>query len=76
MPNLLTPHIEQPTMSEPQSTSMVEDAEMGGSASCVTDCSETPVQDEINGTDITQEPMIQKAIEMFEAKKVTVQSKI
>ena len=73
---IVTPHIEQPTMSEPQSTSMVEDAEMGGSASCVTDCSEAPIQDEINGTDITQEPMIQKAIEMFEAKKVTVQSKI
>ena len=73
---VVTPPIEQPTMSEPQSTSMVEDAEMGGSASCVTDCSETPAQDEVNGTDITQEPMIQKAIEMFEAKKVTVQSKI
>ena len=74
--SISTPDIEQPTMSEPQSTSMVEDAEMGGSASCVSDCSQVPVQDEINGTDITQEPMIQKAIEMFEAKKVTVQSKI
>ena len=73
---VVTPHIEQPSMNEPQSTSMVEDAEMGGSASCVTDCSEAPTQDEVNGTDITQEPMVQKAIEMFEAKKVTVQSKI
>jgi len=71
-----TPHIKQPAMSEPQSTSMVEDAEMGGSASCVTNCSQDPIQDEMGGTDITQEPMIQKAIEMFEAKKVTVQSKI
>jgi len=71
-----TPHIKQPVMSEPQSTSMVEDAEMGGSASCVTNCSQDPIQDEMGGTDITQEPMIQKAIEMFEAKKVTVQSKI
>ena len=71
-----TPDIEQPVMSEPQSNSMVEDAEMGGSASCVSNCSEAPTQDETNGTDITQEPMIQKAIEMFEAKKVTVQSKI
>jgi len=71
-----TPDIEQPMMSEPQSNSMVEDAEMGGSASCVSNCSEAPTQDETNGTDITQEPMIQKAIEMFEAKKVTVQSKI
>lgn len=73
---IVTPDIEQPVMNEPQSTSMVEDAEMGGSASCVTNCSETPIQDELNGTDITQEPMIQKAIELFEAKKVTVQSKI
>ena len=73
---VVTPNIEQPIMSEQQSTSMVEDAEMGGSASCVTDCSDAPLQDEVNGTDITQEPMIQKAIEMFEAKKVTVQSKI
>ncbi len=73
---IVTPDIQQPSMSQPQSTSMVEDAEMGGSASCVSDCSQTPVQDEVNGTDITQEPMIQKAIEMFEAKKVTVQSKI
>ena len=74
--SVATPHIKQPLMNEPQSTSMVEDAEMGGSASCVSNCSETPIQDEVNGTDITQEPMIQKAIEMFEAKKVTVQSKI
>ena len=76
MEPIVVPDIEQPSMNEPQSTSMVEDAEMGGSASCVSNCSETPVQDEVNGTDITQEPMIQKAIEMFEAKKVTVQSKI
>jgi len=32
--------------------------------------------EESNGNDITKEPMIQKAIEMFEAKKVTVQSRI
>ncbi len=65
-------------MQEPQSMSMVEDAEMGGSASCVTSCSPTVEEStkEINGGDITQEPMVQKAIELFEAKKVTVQSKI
>ena len=70
--------IKQPIMDEPQSTSMVEDAEIGGSASCVTNCSEATPEftKELNGTDITQEPMVQKAIEMFEAKKVTVQSKI
>ena len=70
------PHIQQPTMSEPQSDTMIEDAEMGGNASCVSNCNDTAPLDEANGVDITQEPMVQKAIEMFEAKKVTVQSKI
>jgi DNA polymerase-3 subunit gamma/tau len=59
-----------------QSASTVEDIEAGGAASCVTNCAEASVQDEKNGTDITKEPMVQKAIEMFEAKKVTIQSKI
>ena len=63
-------------MNEPQSTTMIEDAEFGGNASCVTNCDDPAPMEEINGTDITQEPMVQKAIEMFEAKKVTVQSKI
>ncbi len=67
----------QPQMPNPQSTSMIEDAEIGGSASCVTNCSQSNESTkEINGTDITQEPMIQKAIELFEARKITVQSKI
>lgn len=68
--------ITQPSMQEPQSDTMIEDAEMGGSASCVTNCSNQTPLEEQNGVDITQEPMVQKAIEMFEAKKVTVQSKI
>jgi len=59
-----------------QSASTIEDIEAGGAASCVTNCAEASVQDETDGTDITKEPMVQKAIEMFEAKKVTVQSKI
>jgi len=59
-----------------QSASTLEDIEAGGTASCVTNCAEASVQDEIDGTDITKEPMVQKAIEMFEAKKVTIQSKI
>jgi DNA polymerase III subunit gamma/tau len=68
--------IAQPLMSEAQSTTMIEDAEIGGSASCVVGCeTQTPLEEQ-NGVDITQEPMIQKAIELFEAKKVTVQSKI
>jgi DNA polymerase III subunit gamma/tau len=69
-------HIEQPLMQEPQSATMIEDAEIGGAASCVANCNDTTPLEEQNGTDITQEPMVQKAIEMFEAKKVTVQSKI
>ena len=64
-------------MEHSQSTSMIEDAEIGGSASCVSNCSQNDESTkEINGTDITQEPMVQKAIELFEAKKVTIQSKI
>ncbi|SFV61079.1 DNA polymerase III subunits gamma and tau [hydrothermal vent metagenome] len=59
-----------------QSASTVEDIEAGGAASCVTNCAETSVQDETDGTDITKEPMVKKAIELFEAKKITVQSKI
>ena len=67
----------QPQMQNPQSTSMIEDAEIGTSGSCITDAFiKNEVTKEINGTDITQEPMIQKAIELFEARKVTVQSKI
>ncbi|MFT7860098.1 MAG: DNA polymerase III subunit gamma/tau [Sulfurimonas sp.] len=60
----------------PQSGSTTADIEAGGGASCVTNCDEPSRQDEVNGTDITQEPMVQQAIELFEAKKVTVQSKI
>ena len=68
---------QQPSMENEQSTSMIEEAEIGGSASCVANCSDSDESTkEINGTDITQEPMVQKAIEMFEAKKVTIQSKI
>jgi len=59
-----------------QSASTIEDIEAGGGASCVTNCAEASTQDETDGTDITKEPMVQKAIEMFEAKKITVQSKI
>jgi DNA polymerase III subunit gamma/tau len=71
------PQIEQPQMQHEQSTSMIEDAEMGGSASCVTNCSpaESEIK-EVNGTNIKDEPMVQKAIELFEATKITIQSKI
>ena len=71
-----TPNIEQPTMQEPQSTTMIEDAELAIDSSCASNCDDPSPVEEINGTDITQEAMVQKAIEMFEAKKVTIQSKI
>ena len=73
----ISPSIAQPTMSEPQSNSMIEDAEMGGSASCVTNCSaeDEPLK-EIDGADILNEPIVQKATELFEATKRTVQSKV
>ncbi|EDZ62308.1 DNA polymerase III gamma and tau subunit [Sulfurimonas gotlandica GD1] len=73
----LQAQIKQPQMQHEQSMSMIEDAEMGGSASCVTNCSSTENEiKEINGTNIKDEPMVQKAIELFEATKITIQSKI
>lgn len=64
-------------MPEPQSSSMIEDSEIGADASCVSNCSQTDeAGKEINGVDIREEPMVQKAIELFEAKKITIQSKI
>ena len=70
-------HSQQPKMQAvQQSTSMIEDAEIGGNTSCVTNCNDAAPLEEINGMNITKEPMVAKAIEMFEAKKVTIQSKI
>jgi len=74
--DITQPTIPQPTMPYTQSSSMVEDAEMGGSASCVTNCSPDESTKEIDGIDIKEEPMVQKAIELFEATKITIQSKI
>ena len=69
--------IVQPTMPEPQSTSMIEDAEIGGSGSCVTSCSgENNPPQEIDGADILNEPIVQRATELFEATKRTIQNKI
>jgi len=69
--------IEQPTMQHSQTASMVEEAEIGGSASCVTNCSSgVDATKEIDAKDIKNEPMVQKAMELFEATKITIQSKI
>lgn len=62
-------HVE---MSEP--TSMIEDSEIGV-GSCVSQCDETSVK-EFDGSDVLKEPMIQKAATLFEATKITVQSKV
>ncbi len=70
------PYKEPLIMPEPQSTSMIEDAEMGGSASCVTNCESSDSSKEIDAIEMKDEPMVQKAIELFEAKKMTIQSKI
>lgn len=75
--NSVTNSAKQPKMEHSQSTSMIEDAEIGGSASCVTNCqSSDEATKEIDGDKIKDEPMVQKALEMFEAVKITIQSKI
>ena len=58
--------------------SMIEEAEIGGSASCVTGCStnDSQASKEIDGADILQDPIVQRATELFEATKRTVQLKI
>jgi len=66
----------QPQMIHNQSTSMVEDAEIGGSASCVTNCESSDSTKEIDAIDMKDSPMVVKAVELFEAKKMIIQSKI
>lgn len=57
-------------------SSMIEESEMGPSASCVTNCQSSDSTREIDGAKILEEPMVQKATELFEATKITVQLKI
>ncbi len=60
----------------PQSASMTEDIETG-SGSCVTGCdTKEDSTKELDGNTILDEPLIKKAAELFEATKITVQSKI
>lgn len=75
------PEIEEPfivtladeeVVSDP--VSMVEEVEIGV-GSCVSQCDESSVK-EFDGGDVLKEPMIQKAAELFEATKITVQSKV
>ena len=67
-----TENKEEP-LNEP--SSMIEEAEAIGASSCVASCAglDEPKQ-EVD--DILSEPMVQKAMELFEAKKVIVQSKV
>ncbi len=60
---------------EAQSATMIEEAEGVSASSCVASCAglDEPKQEIDN---ILEEPTIQKAIELFEAKKVIVQSKV
>jgi DNA polymerase-3 subunit gamma/tau len=71
-----SPNIEQPTMPYSQPSSMVEEAEIGGSGSCVNNCENSDSTKEIDGAKILEEPMVQRATELFEATKRTVQLKI
>ena len=59
-----------------QPASMIEDVEVGGSASCVTNCVSSDDVKEVDGATILDEPMVIKATELFEATKRIVQSKI
>ncbi len=86
MKNLPCAKVEEPSLpkyEEPEkfekiseASSMVEESEVG-TGSCVSNCSEGDSSvKEFDGASILEEPMIQKAMELFEATKITVQSKI
>ncbi|WP_345975159.1 DNA polymerase III subunit gamma/tau [Sulfurimonas sp. HSL3-7] len=60
----------------PQSSSMTEESEVG-TGSCVAGCSDSDQSTkEFDGQAILDEPMIQKATELFEATKITIQNKV
>lgn len=63
---------ESPETTQP--SSMVEENEVSV-GSCVSQCDEVSVK-EFDGSDVLKEPMIKKAAELFEATKITVQSKV
>ena len=83
-----TKEVKEEVLSEPkpiveqmveEPTSMIEEAEIGGSMSCVASCDDIDdktMQKEINIEDVRKIPIVDKAIELFEAKNVRVESKI
>ena len=75
-PEVQKSQIQQPQMQEAPSSSMVEDVEIGGSASCVTNCESADSSKEIDANEMKDTPMVVKAVELFEAKKMTIQSKV
>jgi DNA polymerase-3 subunit gamma/tau len=68
----LEPAIDEP-LTEIAPDSMIEEVEIG-IGSCVSQCDESSIK-EFDGSDILKEPMIEKAATLFEATKITVQSK-
>ncbi len=64
-----------PPQQPPQSATTIEEAEAINASSCVASCNglDEP-KAEVN--DIMQEEMVQKALELFEAKRVVIQSKV
>jgi len=75
-PIVQTPAVEIPEVA-PQSESMIEDSEIGGSSSCVTNCAgNSDSTKEIDNEDILNQPMVKKATELLEATKRTIQLKI
>jgi DNA polymerase III subunit gamma/tau len=74
------PQASKPTQQNetpPQSHSMTEEIETGGDGSCVSGCSSDDLSiQEMNGATILDEPLVKKAAELFEATKITVQSKV
>lgn len=70
------PKFEEPEAYPAEGSSMVEESEVG-TGSCVASCSQGDESiKEFDGASILEEPMIQKAMELFEATKITIQSKI
>jgi len=55
---------------------MIEENDIGN-ASCVSGCSkEDSSTKEFNTPDLLDEPMVKRATELFEATKITIQSKV
>ncbi|MDQ1298675.1 MAG: polymerase subunit gamma/tau [Campylobacterota bacterium] len=73
---VVEPEIPLETPSEPlvEPVSMIEESEVSV-GSCVAQCNEASAK-EFDGSEVLNEPMIAKAAELFEATKITVQSKV